>query len=106
MVGWTGATFHMSINDSIGTSLAAEHTLNAVSFQTRFKTYHNMRLSALSLDQDLFDGKINITGGRVNRGLHPIQEADVARLCTDGAIREPAGRHLRHRRQLYPIGPA
>lgn len=66
MVGWSGATFHMSINDSIGTSLAAEHTLNAVSFQTRFKTYHNMRLSALSLDQDLFDGKINITGGRVS----------------------------------------
>lgn len=66
LVGWDGAVFHMSINKSIGTSLAAEHTGNAVSFQTRYKTYHNMRLSALSLDQDLFDGKINITGGRVS----------------------------------------
>lgn len=66
LVGWKGASFHMSINKSIGTSLAADHTGNAVSFQTRFKTFHNMRLSAMSLDQDLFDGKINVTGGRVS----------------------------------------
>ncbi len=46
--------------------MAALHTLNGVSFQTRFKTYHNIREAVLSYEQDLFGGRINLVGGRVS----------------------------------------
>jgi len=66
LVGIPGAAIHLTMNKSIGTSLAADHTLNGVSFQTRFKSVHNLRLAALVWDQDLFDGVVNISGGRVS----------------------------------------
>jgi porin len=65
LLGWKGAALHYSMNVSRGSSLAADHTANAISFQTRYKTVHNLRLAALALEQNLWDGKVNISGGRV-----------------------------------------
>ena len=63
--GWKGAALHYSMNVSRGSSLAVDHTGNAISFQTRYKAVHNLRLAALALEQNLWDGKVNISGGRV-----------------------------------------
>ena len=65
LVGWEGAAVHYSMNVSKGSSLAAEHTGNAISFQTRYKTYQNLRLAAIAVEQNLWNGKVNISGGRV-----------------------------------------
>jgi porin len=65
LVGWKGAAIHYSMNVSRGSSLAADHTGNAISFQTRYKAFQNLRLAALALEQNLFDGKVNVSGGRV-----------------------------------------
>ena len=65
LVGWKGAAVHYSMNVSKGSSLAADHTGNAISFQTRYKTYQNLRLAAFAIEQNLWDGKVNISGGRV-----------------------------------------
>lgn len=66
IVGWKGGSFHISMNQSVGSSLASTVTGNAVSFQTRYKLYQNLRLSALSLDQDLWNGAVNINAGRLS----------------------------------------
>ncbi len=65
LVGWKGAAVHYSMNVSRGSSLAADHTGNAISFQTRYKTYQNLRLAAFAIEQNLWGGKVNISGGRV-----------------------------------------
>lgn len=64
-VGWKGAALHYSMNVSRGSSLAVDHTGNAISFQTRYKAVQNLRLAALALEQNLWGGKVNISGGRV-----------------------------------------
>jgi porin len=46
--------------------LSADHAGNAISFQTRYKAFQNLRLAALAIEQNLFDGKLNISGGRVS----------------------------------------
>jgi len=66
IVGWKGASFHISMNQSVGSSLASSVTGNAISFQTRYKLYQNLRLSALSLDQDLWGGLVNMNVGRLS----------------------------------------
>ena len=66
MVGLKGTRVHISMNVSKGSSLAADHAGNAVSFQTRYKTFQNLRLAAFAIEQDMFDGKVNISGGRVS----------------------------------------
>jgi porin len=66
MVGLKGSFIHVSTNVSRGTSLAADHAGNAISFQTRYKVVQNLRLAALAIEQNLFDGKVNISGGRVS----------------------------------------
>jgi porin len=66
LAGWKGGAIHLTFNRSTGTSLAAVHTLNGVSFQTRYKTYQNTRLAILALDQDLFGGKVTLTAGRIS----------------------------------------
>ncbi len=66
MVGLEGSFIHVSMNVSRGTSLAADHAGNAISFQTRYKAVQNLRLAALAIEQNLFDGKVNISGGRVS----------------------------------------
>jgi porin len=66
MVGLKGSFIHVSTNVSRGTSLAADHAGNAISFQTRYKAVQNLRLAALAIEQNLFDGKVNISGGRVS----------------------------------------
>ncbi|MBB3172617.1 porin [Endobacter medicaginis] len=66
MIGLPGAVLHISFNRSGGTSLAQAYTGNTVSFQTRYKTYQNLRLSALAWDQSLLHGAVEISGGRVS----------------------------------------
>lgn len=66
LVGLKGGVFHMTMNVSQGSSLATDHTGNAISFQTRYKAAQNLRLAALAYEQTLFDGKVNIAGGRVS----------------------------------------
>lgn len=66
MVGLKGSFIHVSMNVSRGTSLAADHAGNAISFQTRYKAVQNLRLAALAIEQNLFGGKVNISGGRVS----------------------------------------
>jgi porin len=66
MVGLEGSFIHVSMNVSRGTSLAADHAGNAISFQTRYKAVQNLRLAALAIEQNLFGGKVNISGGRVS----------------------------------------
>jgi len=66
MVGLKGSFIHLSMNVSRGTSLSADHAGNAISFQTRYKAFQNVRLAALAIEQNLFDGKMNISGGRVS----------------------------------------
>jgi porin len=66
LVGLKGGQFHITFNKSVGESLAAKDTLNSVSFQTRFKTFQNLRLAILAYDQSLFDGKVAISAGRVS----------------------------------------
>ncbi|MGR6327483.1 carbohydrate porin [Sphingomonas sp. XXL09] len=65
LAGWKGAALHYSMNVSQGSSLAVDHTGNAISFQTRYKAVQNLRLAALALEQNLWGGKVNISGGRV-----------------------------------------
>ncbi len=66
LVGLTGGQVHVTFNKSIGQSLAAEDTLNGVSFQTRYKTFQNTRLAILAYEQDLFGGAVNVAAGRVS----------------------------------------
>jgi len=66
MGGLEGTRVHVSMNMSKGSSLAADHAGNAVSFQTRYKAFQNLRLAALAIEQNLFGGKVNISGGRVS----------------------------------------
>ncbi|EQB30748.1 carbohydrate porin [Sphingobium ummariense] len=66
MIGLKGSFIHVSMNVSKGTSLSADHAGNAISFQTRYKAFQNLRLAALAIEQNLFDGKLNISGGRVS----------------------------------------
>lgn len=66
MVGIEGGEFRATFNKSVGTSLAQSDTLNAVSFQTRYKKFQNLRLAILAYEQDLFGGKVNIAAGRVS----------------------------------------
>jgi porin len=66
IIGLTGGTIHVTFNKSVGESLAAEDTLNSVSYQTRFKTFQNLRLAILAYDQDLLRGKVNVSAGRVS----------------------------------------
>lgn len=66
VAGISGAFVHVSMNVSKGTSLAADHAGNAISFQTRYKAFQNLRLAALAIEQNLFNGKLNISGGRVS----------------------------------------
>ncbi len=65
LVGWKGAALHYSMNVSQGSSLAVDHTANAIGFQTRYKAVQNLRLAALAFEQNLWGGKVNISGGRV-----------------------------------------
>jgi len=66
IAGLNGTRVHISMNVSKGSSLSADHAGNAVSFQTRYKTFQNLRLAALAIEQNLFDGKVSISGGRVS----------------------------------------
>jgi Carbohydrate-selective porin len=66
MLGLKGSFIHLSMNVSKGTSLSADHAGNAISFQTRYKAFQNLRLAALAIEQNLLDGKVNISGGRVS----------------------------------------
>lgn len=66
LFGWKDGAVHVTFNRSVGVSLAAADTLNGVSFQTRYKTYQNTRLAILAFDQDLFGGKVALTGGRIS----------------------------------------
>ncbi|WP_375195197.1 carbohydrate porin [Sphingobium sp.] len=66
MIGLKGAFIHISMNVSKGSSLSADHAGNAISFQTRYKAFQNLRLAALAIEQNLFDGKLNLSGGRVS----------------------------------------
>lgn len=61
-----GGSFHITLNTSIGNSLASDYTGNTVSFQTRYKAYHNLRLAALAYTQKLFSDHITITTGRIS----------------------------------------
>lgn len=66
LVGLKGGSFHMTINKSIGSSLASDYTGNKVSFQTRFKPYHEFRLGALAYTQKILDDRVSFTSGRIS----------------------------------------
>ena len=66
IMGLKGGVLRITFNKSVGESLAARDTLNAISYQTRFKTFQNLRLAVLTYDQDLWNGKVNVVAGRVS----------------------------------------
>ncbi|WP_162792210.1 carbohydrate porin [Novosphingobium sp. P6W] len=90
MVGIPGAFVHVSMNTSRGSSLSADHAGNAISFQTRYKTYHNLRLAALAIEQNLFDGHVNISGGRVSPLTYFNQSAIYCTFQSNSVCFNPA----------------
>ncbi|MBO1360232.1 carbohydrate porin [Acetobacter sacchari] len=66
LIGLRGSSLHITINKSIGNSLASDYTENTVSFQTRYKSYHNFRLAAFAYTQKLFSERLIVTGGRIS----------------------------------------
>ncbi len=66
LIGLPGASLHVTFNKSVGESLAAGYVGNAVSFQSKYKFYHNARLAELEYEQKLFNDKVEIDGGRVS----------------------------------------
>ncbi|EKM98566.1 Carbohydrate-selective porin OprB [Acidocella sp. MX-AZ02] len=66
LMGWDGGSVHVTFNKSVGESLAAGYTENQVSFQSKYKTYHNARLAELTFEQKLFNDKLDVSGGRVS----------------------------------------
>ncbi len=66
LIGLPGSSLHVTFNKSVGESLAAGYVGNDVSFQSKYKTYHNARLAELEYEQKLFNDKVVIDGGRVS----------------------------------------
>lgn len=66
LVGLPGGSVHVTFNKSVGESLASGYVGNDVSFQSKYKSYHNLRLAELDYQQKLFNNKITIDGGRVS----------------------------------------
>lgn len=66
LAGLPGGSLHVTFNKSVGESLAAGYVENDVSFQAKYKSYHNARLADLDFEQKLFNGMVDIDGGRVS----------------------------------------
>lgn len=66
LTGLPGGSLHIMFNKSVGESLAAGYVGNHVSFQSKYKTYHNVRLAEFEYKQRLFKNMVEIDGGRVS----------------------------------------
>lgn len=66
LIGLPGGSLHVTFNKSVGESLATGYVGNDVSFQSKYKNYHNARLAELEYEQKLFNNKVVVDGGRVS----------------------------------------
>lgn len=66
LIGWHGAKVHSLVVFLYGKSVAAEDVGNAIKFQGSYFFPQKTQLAQLSLEQDLFGGKLNIVAGRIN----------------------------------------
>lgn len=67
LVGWAGGKFHVSASDRAGTSLSERFIGNQFAVQQIFGG-QTIRLISLAIEQELFDGKLDLIAGRINWG--------------------------------------